>query len=256
MSISFRQGLLAAALVAFSATASADLVFDNITAPLNGDAGTLSATGSTPNTFMGAGYVLQAGTTQITGFDLFPYNNTGTDFTDLKLNIYVWGGVNTGTVSAASPAFSNLLGSYSFTSSGNFGTGFFYSFEDPDAPGTTPALSLATPLNIGSNTVGITVNVQGSTDGGVTFSSLNALTSVLTYGTAPSVGGLVFNGYYRNAAGETNGNFTSSLRSLGQTDQGVAMRIYGNVSAVPEPSSWALMGLGVMGLLAWRRRAA
>jgi hypothetical protein len=125
MSFSFRQGLLAAALVAFSATASADLVFDNISAPLNGDAGTLSATGSTPNTFMGAGMLLP-GTTQITGFDLFPYNNTGTDFTDLKLNIYVWGGVNTGTVNTANPAFSNLLGSYSFTSSGNFGTGYLF----------------------------------------------------------------------------------------------------------------------------------
>lgn len=256
MSSHLRQGLMAVAFVALSAGASADVVFDNISSPLNGDGGTLTATSSTPNTFLGDAYILAPGTTQITGFDLFPYNSTGTSFTNLKLNIYVWGGVNTGAVSAASPAFSNLLGSYSFTSTGTFDSGFFYSFESPDAPGSEPGLALATPLSISGTTVGITVNVQGSTNGGLSYSSVNSLTSVITYGASPSVGGLVFNGYYRNAAGETNGNFTSGVRSLGQTDQGVAMRIYGNVSAVPEPSSWALMALGVMGLLAWRRRSA
>ncbi|WP_422012139.1 PEP-CTERM sorting domain-containing protein [Roseateles sp.] len=255
MSFDFRHGLLAAAFTLASATASAALVFDNISSPLNSQGGTITATSSTPNTFMGDGYVLSAGTTQITGFDLFAYNNTGVNYTGLKLNVYVWGGVNTGTVSAAAPAFSNLLGSYSFTSSGTFTTGFFYSFEDPTNPGATPGIALNSPLNLSSNTVGITVNIQGTTDG-VTYTSANSLTSLITYGTLPTTGSLVFNGYYRNGNNEVNGNFTSGVRSLGFTNQGVALRVYGNVTAVPEPSTVLLMGVGVLGLLAWRRRQA
>ena len=106
--------LTAVVTVVLAATsAKADVVFDNIS---NYEAGNtnshISATGSTPNTFMGDGYVLAAGATDITGFDIFPVNLSGTTYTGLKINSYVWGTVNTGTVNATTPAFGNLLGSY------------------------------------------------------------------------------------------------------------------------------------------------
>lgn len=255
MSFDFRHGLLAAAFTLASATASAALVFDNVTTPRA--AGSMTSTASTPNTFMGDGYVLAAGTTQITGFDLFPVNGTAsTTYTGLKMTIYVWGTVNTGAVSTAAPAFSNLLGSYSFTATDTFSPGFYYAFENGTSPGVLPGLTLATPLNISSATVGVTVNVQGTTDG-TTYASANGLSSMISYGSAATTGSNLFNGYYRNAASEANGNFTSTLRTLtGLTNQSVALRVYGNVAAVPEPSSILLMSVGVLGLLAWRRRQA
>ena len=77
------------------------------------------------------------------------------------------------------------------------------------------------------------------------------LTSLIGYGTTPTVGSQVFSGYYRNAASESDGNFISSLRTLGNPNESLALRVYGNV--VPEPTSLALIGLG-SALLIFRRR--
>jgi len=223
------------------------VVFDNMTAIQEGAPGAAaSATSSTPNTFMGQGYTLAAGTTSITGFDLFPVNLSGTTFTTLKMNVFVWGGVNMGTVNAANPAFSNLLGNFSVTSEpGSFDSGFFYSFN---------GVTLDTPIALSGTTIGLTFNIQGSTDG-VNFSNVNSLTSIIANGVAPTVGSAVFNGYYRNANNETNGNFTSTLKSLGLTNQSLGVRIYGeNVSAVPEPGIYLMMGLGLAVLAIARRR--
>jgi len=100
--------------------------------------------------------------------------------------------------------------------------------------------------------IGVTFNYQGSTDGGATYNNINSLTSLISYGTPPTVGSLQFSGYYRNAASEVNGNFTSSLRTLGNPNEGLGLRIYG--VAVPEPSSMAVAGLGMAMLLVIRRR--
>jgi hypothetical protein len=225
------------------------VVMDNITA--NQTAGTgIVSTSSTPNTFMGDAYVLTPGTTAISGFDLYPVNATATTYTGLRITVYVWGGVNTGTVSAGSPAFSNLLGSYTATVTNTFTAGFYYPIESLN-PGIDPGFALTTPLAIPSTTIGITVNVQGTTNG-TTFANASNLTSIITYGQTPAVGSNLFNGYYRNANSEVNGNFTSTLRSLGQTNQSVALRIY---SPVPEAGTWLMMGLG-LAALALRRRLA
>lgn len=219
------------------------LVFDNISNFENGVAGaSVTSTSSTPNTFMGDGYNLAPGTTSITGFDVFPVNLTGTTFTGLKITVYVWGSVNTGTVNATTPAFSNLLGTYVFTSTGTYASGFFYAFEGA-VPGVTPGLLLNTPLLLPSSPIGVTLNFQGTTDG-VNYASVNNLSSLISYGTPATVGSNVFNGYYRNANSETNGNFTSTLRSLGLTNQSVALRVFG--TAIPEPGTWALLSVGAV----------
>lgn len=200
---------------------------------------------------MGDAYVLAAGTTTITGFDVFPVNLSGTAYTGLKINIFVWGTVNTNAASAGSPAFGNLLGSYDLTSSGTFTSGFFYPFEGSPV-GSAPGISLGTPLAISSPTIGLSFNFQGTTDG-VNYSSVNSLTSIIQYGMAPTVGSQVFNGYYRNANSETNGNFTSTLRSLGFQNQSLGLRIFGDVAPVPEPTTMALFGSSAV-LLFLRRR--
>jgi hypothetical protein len=200
---------------------------------------------------MGDAYNLAPGTTKITGFDIYPVNVSGVNFTGLKINIFVWGNVNTsGTVNSTTPAFGNLLASYSLTSSGSFNSGFYFPFESA-TPGVTPGITLATPLNVPSQ-IGLTFNYQGTTDG-VNYSSFQNLTSIIS-SNAPTAGSEVFAGYYRNAGTptETDGNFTSSLRSLGGlgTFQSLAVRIY----TVPEPSSFALAGLGAAALVIFRRR--
>jgi len=200
---------------------------------------------------MGGGYNLAAGTTAITGFDVYPVNTSGVNYTGIKITIFVWGTVNTsGTVNATTPAFGNLLNTYTLTSAGSFNTGFYFPFEN--VPGVTPGISLSTPLNIPSTQIGLSFNYQGTTDG-VNYSGANNLTSIIS-SNAPTVGSEVFAGYYRNAGSptETDGNFTSSLRSLGGLGnfQSLAVRIY----TVPEPTSLALAGIGAAALLIFRRR--
>ena len=209
----------------------ADLVFDNMSNFENGVAGANNdITPFTPNNFMGDGYALAPGTIDITGFDVFPVNLSGTDFTGLEITIYVWANVNTGTVNAGSPAFGNLLASYTLFPSGTFPSGFYFPFEGNPA-GTTPGITLATPLTISDTNIGITLSYQGTTDG-VNYTPMDDLTSLIAFGTPPTVGSQLFNGYFRNANSETDGNFTSSLRSLGQSFQSLGLRIYGTVPIV------------------------
>lgn len=230
----------------WASTSQAALLFDDVTS----SSSILEPTGSTPNTFMGDGYTLATGAADITGLDLFPVNLSGTNYTGLEVNIYVWGTVNTGIVSSVAPAFGNLLGSYTFTSTGTFTSGFSYPFESA-SPGVTPGVTLGTPLAVSSPIIGLTINYQGTTNG-TTYASANGLTSLTSYGAAPTTGSEEFNGYYRNANSETNGNFISTLRSLGQNDQSLAVRIYGDV-AVPEPAIMTGLALpAALGLL--RRR--
>jgi hypothetical protein len=221
--------LVAVAIGLVSITLSkAGVVFDNMS---NFEAGNASAnvdaTGATPNTFMGDGYCLTPGITNITGFDLFPANLSGTTFTGLKITVYVWGNVNTGTVNGGNPAFGNLLASYTLTVAGTFDSGFYYPFEASPV-GSAPGIQLATPLAITGTNIGISISYEGTTDG-VTYDTVDNLTSLISYGTAPTVGSQLFNGYFRNVNSETDGNFTRSLRSLGFTFQSLALRVYGTV---------------------------
>ena len=105
--------------------------------------------------------------------------------------------------------------------SDDFVDGYFYPLT---------GVTLSSPIALTGTTVGLTFNIQGSTDG-VTFTNVNSLTSLVAYGDAPTVGSTVFNGYYRNANSETNGNFTSSLRTLGNDNESLGVTIYGTVAA-------------------------
>ena len=244
------------AMIPTATLQAASIVYDNYSAFQSSAPGAnITSTGSTPNTFIGDAYILAAGTDEITGFDFFPVVNSGSNYTGLKINIWVWDTVNSGTVNAGSPAFSSLLASYSDTVTGTFTNLTDYALESGTAG--TPLFTLATPLTLSDTTVGITINVQGTTDG-ITYATANGLTSAIATGVAPTVGSDVFNGYYRNAASETNGNFTSTIRSLGLQDQTLALRIYGISEAVtsstPEPATTGMAVAGVGLIAALRRR--
>src|SRR5438445_7052253 len=121
--MNFTQKLyLAAVCFGTMTTADAAVLFDNMSNFENSVAGAnIASTSSTPHTFMGDGYSLISGANTITGFDIFPANASGTSFDSLKITIYVWGTVNTsGTVNSTTPAFGNLLATYTLTASGTF----------------------------------------------------------------------------------------------------------------------------------------
>ncbi len=254
-----QSATLALGLAALAAPSHADLVFDNVSNVQNAVAGASGSGQSAGNTVeMGGAYTLLAGTTEITGFDLFPVNVTSaTNFDALQMTVFVWGTVNTGTVNAANPAFSNLLGTFTATSatlSDGYTHGHFFNFQSATSPGVAPGIALSTPIALnGSTTIGLTMFVQGSTDDGATFKSVSALGTLVTTGTPATVGSNVFNGFYRgNSIG---GNFTSGrLAFSGATNQSPAFRVYGDVTAVPEPGTCLMLSLGLGLLFVARRR--
>lgn len=225
--------LLAAVTLGFASTSFGQgvAVFDNVSDFENGVPGaTNAALGSTPNSFMGDGYLLTPGTTNITGFDIFPVNLTGIDFTDgIQINIYVWGSVNLGTVNSSTPAFGNLLALYTFYYPGDISSGNVYFFEGSSPPGSAPDFPLSVPLAISGTNVGITFNYEGTTDG-INYASYDDLNSFISYGAPASVGGLDFNGFYFNQNSEMNGNFIEGVGTFLDSFQGLALRVYGNVA--------------------------
>ena len=98
-------------LVTAGTSEAASVVFDNISNYENGVSGAgANSTASVPNTYMGDAYTLAPGTASITEFDIYPVNLSGTSYTGLSVDIYVWDTVNMSTVNATTPAFGNLLG--------------------------------------------------------------------------------------------------------------------------------------------------
>jgi len=212
------------------------LLFDSMSGVENGLPGAASAyvaDGTNDDLFVGGAYNLPAGTTAITGFDLDPQNGTNSNITYLQLNVYVWGTVNTGTISATAPAFSNLLGQYSVDYSFAY-PGFPAGYDSPfetGSPGASPGLTLATPLTLptGDRSIGLTYNFQSSSNG-ITYSSMTGLTSKIDYGIPPTTGSAAAYGFYLSASGETNGNFIEPPTTFGFTNEIMAARIFGIIS--------------------------
>ena len=226
----------------------ATLLFDNVTAFQTG-AGTAGGTGtSSPfGTFEGDPYTLAAGGTNIAGFDVFPVNFSTQTFNALKINIFVWGTVNTNlsTVNASNPAFGNLLGSYSLTTvGGSFAPNTYRSYAT-GTPGTSPGITLGTPLSMAglttANRLGLSFNYQGSTDGGTTYNTVAGLTSIITYNASATTGSLLLSDFYYNRGNESNGNFiTSPVAFGGINNQSIGTRVYDSVVAIGPDHNWTI----------------
>ena len=232
-------------------TSKAGVVYDNISNEQQGVTGAyVTATTTTPNTFMGGAYLLAPGTTEITGLDMFPVDLAGS-YTGLKLTVDVWAVVNLGTVSAAAPAFGDELGSYTFNETGTYASGHFYGFVGTPN-GTNPCFVLPAPLAIPSILMALTFSYQATTDG-TNYQTVNNLDSLISFGLRPSVGRNPFTGFYQNFASETNGNFVSPQTMLGPANENLTVRIFGDSNPVPEPTTLALTGAGGLALFVLRR---
>ena len=222
------------------------------------------------DSFEGEAYVVPAGTTDLTGMDFWFGNSTndstlspypqynggaGTTYNALKVTIYVWGTVTPSpllnssnpALSPTNPAFSNLLATESFVDHSTVPVDTHaYAYEDQGAPGVFPGISFANlsgPVALnGLTTVGITINVQGSTDGGTTFANIAGLTPLIDADVPPTVGATQTDAFYINDSGEANGNFTSGPHYFQEQNssgtvvpfnyQAVTTRVYGDGPAV------------------------
>ncbi len=193
---------------------------------------TLTSAANTPHTFIGEPITLNSngGTSNISiaGGTAYLQPLTTTSYTNIRLNVTFWGAAS-GATAGTTPAFSNSLGTYSFDLGPlNASALSIYPYS----------FSLPSTVVFPSRAGGVTLNWQGNTGSGLT--STDNLTSALRFAPAPPVSGAftvgtpgVF-GYYRNASGETDGNFLgSSFRwsadASGNSlpNQGLALQLFG-----------------------------
>jgi len=228
-------------------SAQADTIaWDSMTGVTN----TFLFPGSPGRSFVGQALSLDSSAPlTLTGFDTILLSGAAQTGL-LRLNVYVWGGFSP----SASPVFSNLLyaESFSFTSASTLNANALYPLQSSTAG--VPFFAFTTPVALpASSPVGITLNWQINTGAG--FVNTDTLTTAVR-GSVPLAVGTNLNGtspnfgFFRNASGQTNGNFLpTDVRTIG-ANSAISLRLY----TVPTPGAAALLGLG--GLLASRRRRA
>ena len=115
--------------------------------------------------------------------------------------------------------------------------------------GTTPHWNTVT-LAPGGGTQVLTI------DGGFSFSIADVDIASSAFGAYQSVGGtgsVTFEARNTQAVSVTGGNFNvNSTAAFANTNVGITY----TYNAIPEPSAFALLGLGALGLVARRRRSA
>lgn len=151
--------------------------------------------------------------------------------------IRIWGTVNP-TGAAGDPVFSNLLGTWSFSGTTTPAT-------VPSATTFTTAAQ-ATPLILQSNTTyGVEIDLRNGA-----ASDPNLL---LGYRNAAPLVGTSDNGFFWDENGDGVIQFGESRNGSGFTNGNLSFAALG--SAVPEPTTIAAVGLGLLAMMRKRRRA-
>ena len=114
---------IATGVVSTEMSPASTLLYDDMTGT------SLVYTGGSADEFMGNGITLAPGANDITGFDCILLNATGSNLSGAKINIFVWGAVNLGTINSSSPAFSDELAIYTLTIPTNFSTDIITHFR-------------------------------------------------------------------------------------------------------------------------------
>ena len=249
----------AAALFITTATShSAITLFDAITDVTGG----FGVGGAPGNTFMGQALTLDgpsfsAASNSILSFEIGLANTTGAAINaPVRLNLWIWQGYDP-AAAAPTGVFSSQVGTPGTpTVVSDFGVITLDNNRFATATTTLNTPISVNPLN--GTTIGITINWQ--IDQGAGFVNLPGFTTLVRGGTGqpgPVIGenlvGAAPNfGYYRNAGGETNGNFlSSSARNVG-ANSSLYLTINGP-DPIPEPATAMLASVFCLTLLRRRR---
>lgn len=225
------MGAVAAVLLTFASTGHAQNLYNAATTTANPQTGAVHYM-QIVNPAQGAGnYTL-------TAFQLGLNFNTGTDLNGYGVIVYFYTGVNTSATAADALAGATQI------------TGISGTLQDPNASGNftyTFTLNTAQALSTPDGSFGVEFFLTDSEFVNYTTDANGRFTaSTPTVGSSP--------GYVWNDA-NLNGTFAGSEQTrFGQTNANVRFSMTGTFTPVPEPGTWAMMGVGAALLFVVARR--